>query len=178
MYETGKEGDKVTFIADMTTCPTIVAGVDGSELSNEALHWALCEARRRGAALRVVLAWQPRPMHLIGEDSTHELTLHSRRLAQARLTEAVSRLGTELEGVNLSTEAIEGPTAKVLGDASKTAQLLVLGSSGHGSLSRLILGSVSRKMTVESACPVVVVPSSRVRHNLRSRRKLVGPGAA
>ena len=36
----------------------IVVGIDGSEHSKQALHWALGEARLRAASLRVILAWK------------------------------------------------------------------------------------------------------------------------
>ena len=53
--------------------------------------------------------------------------------------------------------SIEGGTVRTLVELSKSAELLVMGSRGHGKLADLILGSISESCTAKSKCPVVIV---------------------
>jgi len=55
-------------------------------------------------------------------------------------------------------EAREGHPAKVLLDAVRPADMLVVGSRGHGEFVGVVLGSVSHHVVTHAACPVVVVP--------------------
>jgi nucleotide-binding universal stress UspA family protein len=52
-----------------------------------------------------------------------------------------------------------GHPAKVLLDAANGAELLVVGSRGHGTFAGILLGSVSQHCVQHAPCPVVVVPS-------------------
>ena len=57
--------------------------------------------------------------------------------------------------VDVAPIAVEDEPAKALVDASRDADLLVVGSHGHG-LSGLLLGSVSLECAQHAACPVVI----------------------
>jgi nucleotide-binding universal stress UspA family protein len=54
----------------------------------------------------------------------------------------------------------EGAPATVLVDESRQADLLVVGSRGHGGFAGLLLGSVSQQCSHHAACPVVIVHAS------------------
>jgi nucleotide-binding universal stress UspA family protein len=54
-------------------------------------------------------------------------------------------------------QVIEGPPARVLIDASQNADLLVVGSRGHGAFAGMLIGSVSQHCVHHASCPVVVV---------------------
>jgi nucleotide-binding universal stress UspA family protein len=140
--------------------PMIVVGVDGSEDSKEALRWAVEEARVRGGVVRVVLAWQVPTMALIGPYVVPDLHASTRRAAEATVAAAVA-CADNSGGVRVTSEAVEGVPTRVLELASAKADMLVLGSRGHGKVSRIILGSVSRHMTTHAHCPVVVVRHQR-----------------
>ena len=84
--------------------------------------------------------------------------------ADGRLTSAaeaqVARLAEQAgpsNGLQTMWEAIEGHPAEVLVEASKDADLLVVGSRGHGGFIGMLLGSVSQHVLAHARCPVVVV---------------------
>ena len=140
----------------------IVVGADDSVASLAALNWAVQQARHRGGSVHAVMAWQ-RPQAYgaanvwgVGMDPSFD----AEALAASAATEA-ARLGeraTHIPDVAITTEAIEGHPAEVLLGAAEDADLLVVGSRGHGGFVGALLGSVSRHVVAHSPCPVVVVP--------------------
>lgn len=143
----------------MTTAesgPFIVAGVDGSEESKLALRWALRQAELTGARLYVVSAWQVPigygfPEAYIGTDIEDGFRANLRQILHDVPT----------GDVPVSSTVINGVPAAVLVDASRGADLLVVGSRGHGAFAGLLLGSVSGHCVSHAHCPVTVVRAPR-----------------
>ena len=135
----------------------IVVGVDGSELSGLALAWAARQAELTGATMEALTAWHwpqtygyPLP---VGEG-------YDPKVAAARVLDAaVDRIRLEHPRLEVRTETLEGPASRALVEASKGADLLVLGRRGHGEISGMLLGSVSAYCVAHAHCPVVVVRS-------------------
>jgi nucleotide-binding universal stress UspA family protein len=147
----------------------IVVGIDGSSASRAALRWALAEARLRSAPLRVVHSWTPPyGSAAIGLDPTIEPMMgpaYDPELLETVRTGAESILGTELaelsaesQGLEIEPVLFEGPPAEALVAQAENAQLLVVGSRGHGGLTGLLLGSVSQHVAQHAPCPLVIVP--------------------
>jgi len=138
---------------------TIVVGIDGSEGSERALHFALGEARVRGAGLKLVAVWHiPTAVYTgpaVVPIAPAEFA-ESARLALEHARETVSDKGVRVEGV-LS----EGHPADVLTAAAGPEDLLVVGSRGLGGFGGLLLGSVSQQCAQHAKCPVVIVPHKR-----------------
>jgi nucleotide-binding universal stress UspA family protein len=133
----------------------IVVGVDGSPSSAAALRWASHQARATGACLRVVTSWgYPRAY---GYDVAYMDDWHPEQAARDAQGEALSDAAEDLDGVTVQTTVAEGEPARVLLDAAKEADLLVVGSRGHGELAGMLLGSVSEYCAAHAECPVVVV---------------------
>jgi len=132
--------------------------VDGSDASEQALRWALEESRLRRSTLRAVYAWlRPQiggrgyiPPEFLDQDLL-------RKTAQERLDANVAKLAGENPGVELERVVSEGPAAKVLTQAAEDAELLVVGSRGHGGFAGLLLGSVSHQCAQHAPCPGVIV---------------------
>jgi nucleotide-binding universal stress UspA family protein len=142
----------------------VIVGVDGSAGGSAALLWAAAEARLRGTRLRVIHAWRFSYPEVAGYGwggsvevlpRTGMSDLH--RAAEGLLDVAAAHLASEGVDVDLECEAIEGAPAEVLVGAAREADLLVVGSRGHGGFVGLLLGSVSQQCAHHAPCPVVIV---------------------
>jgi nucleotide-binding universal stress UspA family protein len=133
----------------------IVVGVDGSEPSKAALRWAVEEGRLRGATVVAVHAWLMQfgagPGFVVPALDPNDV----RREAESMLDAAIAEAGDE--GVDVERVAVEGVAARVLVEAAEGADLLVVGSRGHGGFAELLLGSVSHQCAQHAPCPVVIV---------------------
>lgn len=140
----------------------IVVGIDGSGHSHRALIWALREATSQHVPL-TVLAVRPVParpateiywgVHAYPEDS------HNPDVARKAIEETVARARNEIgESAPLATvKVVTGDPAEELINASRDADMVVVGSRGSGGFASLLMGSVSSKVTHHAACPVVVI---------------------
>lgn len=76
--------------------------------------------------------------------------------AQA-LAESLAGLAERHPDVPVDPEPVPARPVAALVEASRRAQLVVVGARGHGELAGLLLGSVSHRVLHHSACPVAVV---------------------
>jgi nucleotide-binding universal stress UspA family protein len=142
----------------VSTWRTVLVGVDGSRGSRKALIWAAAEAATHGADLVVLKVWEhalPPPMGSgsvplgdvpdTGDDAAEEL-----------LKVIKEELGDD-PPVRVYPRAKEGGAARALIEQSMDADLLVVGTRGHGGFPGLVLGSVSQHVAAYAKCPVTVV---------------------
>jgi nucleotide-binding universal stress UspA family protein len=150
----------------------IVVGVDGSAGSEKALRWAIAQAQLTSAGVEAVASWQDpvtsgyysfgfAPVYTEDED----WPAITRTYLQRSVADAVREMHPSAP---VTTRVVRGHPAQVLLDAAKGADLLVVGSRGHGTLAGMLLGSVSQHCVQHSCCPVVVVPADR--ENAADRR--------
>ena len=130
--------------------PLIVVGVDGSECSHDALRWAARHAELTGAVLHAVMVWHlPEIYGYVPRDYEAD--------ARKALDGAVeTALGPDRRA-QITTRVVEGHPAAELIEASRGADLLVVGCRGHGGFAGLPLGSVGQHCVGHAECPVVVV---------------------
>ncbi|MDN5760924.1 MAG: universal stress protein [Microlunatus sp.] len=143
----------------METWRRVVVGVDGSEGSGRALRWAASEARAHGAELKVVTTYpapSPRLATEFGSAPWLERT-DWRGKAEAALESTVRDALGENPGVPVELTLAEGSAAKTLIDLSADADMLVVGTRGHGGFAGLLLGSVSQHVVAHARCAVTVV---------------------
>lgn len=140
----------------------IVVGVDGSAGSLEALRWAFAEAALRGSTLEAVAVWQyPMMTTIPAFGAVPEIADLSEQTEQTlRVTLADAGVASTPE-VPVTIAVAEGAPAAALLAAAADADLLVVGSRGHGGFAGLLLGSVSHQLTMHSRCPVVVVHATK-----------------
>ncbi|MEU7873090.1 universal stress protein [Dactylosporangium sp. NPDC049140] len=139
----------------------IVIGVDGSIHSKTALRWAITQARLVGAPVEVVSAWQEPVLigHSYGGPPLPYEGESIATITEKVLAETVADVtGQQDQPVEIRTRVAQGHPAQVLLEAAAGAQMLVLGSRGHGTLAGILLGSVSQHCVQHAPCPVVVVP--------------------
>lgn len=141
-------------MTDQEKRPVIVVGVDGSPSSVEALRWAVHQARAVSAEVRAVAAWAV-PATFGYESVSAEIDWSAS--ARKALEYALEEVGVSDESTPIISEVTRGHPVKVLIEASHTADLLVVGSRGHGAVVGMLLGSVSQHCVNHAECPVVVV---------------------
>jgi nucleotide-binding universal stress UspA family protein len=131
----------------------VTAGVDGSAESLAALAWAGREAVRRGLALRVVHVWRYERHEAVdaGDRDTQD------RWVRDAAAEAARAVAERHPGLDVSTDVLEGDPVDTLVAAAADAELLVLGSRGHGPVVGFLLGSVGQQVIAEAVRPVVFV---------------------
>jgi nucleotide-binding universal stress UspA family protein len=141
----------------------IVVGVDGSPSSLEALTWAAGQAGLSGATLEAVAVWEYPTGHGLAPTGfewapvvdTGEVEKHTRDALEEWVTRTLP------DGVgSVQRTVTQGHPAAVLLDAARDAELLVVGSRGHGGFAGMLLGSVSQHLVAHATCPVVVVRHS------------------
>jgi nucleotide-binding universal stress UspA family protein len=135
----------------------VVVGVDGSEQARVAVLEAAEEALRMGAPLRVLcavpqysgsLAWVPAPLD-------REALF---RDIQVQLDAGVAWIKHHFPGLKVESQLADGSPVEVLVEASRGAELLVLGTRGRGGFTGMLLGSTSDGVLHHAKGPVMVVP--------------------
>ena len=141
------------------TGPRIVAGIDGSPSSISALRWAIRQAGLTGATVDAMIAWHyPASAGGYGWAPTGMGTAFDfKENAEKVLADAIGTACDPGTGVPVRARVVEGNAAQVLLDASDGADLLVVGSRGHGGFTEALLGSVSQHCVHHAHCPVVVI---------------------
>ena len=144
----------------------ILVGVDGSAPSLKAVDFAADLAGKYNAELILLKVAGDRPLeldtaveeyarseHMPAAAAEFVLTMADNILDNAR-KEALAKGATQI-----SVEPSFGdPAAQIIAAArDHQADLIVIGSRGHGRLAGLLLGSVAQKVVSLAPCPVVVV---------------------
>ena len=132
----------------------IVAGYDGSPGSAEALRWAAREAQARGTVLTICLVWPSDELVRLGGPGVDD---HARQRGEQILARGVRFLGSVLDPPDVRTVLSVGPPAEVLCERSRSAEMVVVGSHGHGGLAGSLLGSVSWRVASHGQGRIVVV---------------------
>ncbi|HEY1636655.1 MAG TPA: universal stress protein [Solirubrobacteraceae bacterium] len=138
--------------------PTIVAGIDGSPPSVAALEWAARQADLTGSALVVVAAWHL-PSTYVAAGITDDYDPAAEM--QTVLDHSLHAIQQRHRMLRTTGQAIEGYPGPALVDASRDADLLVVGSRGHGEFTDILLGSVGMHCATHAHCPVLVYRSKR-----------------
>jgi len=135
--------------------PGMIVGVDGSESSVSALRYAADLAPKLGLRARALAVWNYPSFMYGGFYPQLDWT------PEEDAERIVSKVAEEVFGADapdwFATRTRQGRPAEVLIDESKHAEMLVVGSRGHGGFAGLLLGSVSAAVAEHAKCPVLVV---------------------
>ena len=140
----------------------IVVGTDGSDTARRALGEATELAKRTGASLDVVSAFEPIGQARLRTErleapSDIEHTVNPQADVDAILTEAARDV--EQAGVPVRTFARQGEPADAILDVAERekADLIVVGNKGMTGAKRFLLGSVPNKVSHHAPCSVMIV---------------------
>jgi nucleotide-binding universal stress UspA family protein len=136
----------------------VVVGVDGSPASEAAIAFAFEAASTRGAPLTAVLTWTD---FLV--DSAYDearLAIDWAQVEEAELRLLAQRLAgwqEKFPDVHVDRLVLRDRPVRALLRLAEQAQLLVVGSRGHGGFTGMLLGSTSQALVYHSPCPIAVV---------------------
>lgn len=147
----------------MATFKTIVAALDFSDMSQDVLHYTARLASTAPEARMLVIHVVPDPLQqpwtveTVGVDFV--------QLQQDWSAEAMRRLqallaAEDLTGASATPVVLAGRAAETIVRyaGEQRADLIVLGTHGHGPVKRFILGSVADRVVRQAACPVLIIP--------------------
>lgn len=138
----------------------IVVGVDGSGASVEALRQAQRLAEPMGAKVLACAYWDYPQVYsgymMMGIEGFEER-------AGEILKEAVRAAYGDHTPSNVVASLVRGHPRESLIEASRAADMIVLGRRGHGGFGGLLLGSVSSALVAHAHCPVLVVHTPEAR---------------
>ena len=140
--------------------PGIIVGVDGSGHSQRALEWAMKEAAVRHVPI-TVLTVHPSIVGYFGGVVTTPQDLEQTEQVQVAVRTEADKVLTALEGPHpesVKIRAVHGFPVEELINASREADLVVLGSRGVGGFTRMMLGSTAGQVVQHAHCPVTIVP--------------------
>jgi nucleotide-binding universal stress UspA family protein len=140
--------------------PVLVVGVDGSPNAERALAWAIDDARRRGARIRVVTAWDVPLAGYSGHGSAVPVTASLgetvRQFAES-IADAAARRVLDEGGLPVDTLVVEGQPAEVLIEAARSAALLVIGGRSKPVIPVVLSGSVSLQCALHAHGPTAII---------------------
>jgi nucleotide-binding universal stress UspA family protein len=145
---------------DVTEGP-VVAGVDDSTSAEDVLETAFDEAGGRGCRLDVVRSFLPPvPLLLAKAPDADVATAEVDAEERARLEEQLAPWREKYPDVPVKVVLTHVGIVSVLVSASRRAQLVIVGSRGHGVIAGTMLGSAGLQLLHHSDCPVYIVRSA------------------
>ncbi len=139
----------------------VLLAFDGSAGATEAVSLAESIAWPSDSSIRVVSVIEPIMMSVSGPWDrgaalAPELEAAIMDYAHETMREVVQRLGTS--GCSVEGVVLRGRAASAIIDAARDfrAELVIVGSRGHGTIASLVLGSVSSEVVDHASCPVLV----------------------
>nr|WP_228537587.1 universal stress protein [Nocardia sp. XZ_19_231] len=140
----------------------VVVGVDGSNVGEAAIAVAFAEASERNAELVAVHAWSDLTVGEFAGQSYLDVPIAALEESEhTLLAERLAGWQEKYPDVRVTRTVVADGPRRYLGDWSKSAQLIVVGSRGRGGFKGLLLGSTSNWLVQHADCPVMVVHGLR-----------------
>lgn len=142
----------------MSSFKKILIPTDGSEFTKSAIAKGLAMAKQMGAEVTTMYVVDQTSFINFPMDSTI-VSVYS--LLEKEGKDAIDHVVQEGEkiGIKVKTIIAEGSPARMIVDASKNYDLIVMGTLGRTGISKLLLGSVAERVVRLAQCPVMVIRS-------------------
>lgn len=144
----------------------ILLAIDGSEYSKVAVDELMQMPFAPDTEVRIVSVFEnvllgaPGPVPMVGLPSDYEKAiLAAKKSAEDTVEHAAQLLKEKNTQLVVTTAVLNGlPKHAILEDAEAfNADLIVVGSQGHGAVSRFLLGSVSQSLSMHTDCSVMII---------------------
>ncbi|MDH6127316.1 universal stress protein [Kitasatospora sp. GP82] len=139
----------------------IVVGVDGSKPSQDALRWAVRQARLVTGVVQAVIAWDYPQLYGLSSWVPTPENPTPEGVARSVLSATIDEVVGPERPVGIQSVVSRGSAAQVLLEAAEGASLLVVGNRGHGGFTGALIGSVSQHCAQHAHCPVVVLRGTK-----------------
>jgi len=149
----------------------ILVAIDGSEQSEAAVDEVAQWHYPAGSEVRVISVVEPSYLPTTFPGDGVDLNVYDQiaksagKVARAAVKKAAAKLraGGERHKVSVTTKVLSGPPKGVILEEAEAlgADLIVVGSHGHGALERFLLGSVSQSVALHAKCSVEIVRSQK-----------------
>jgi nucleotide-binding universal stress UspA family protein len=144
---------------------SIVVGTDGSDTATEAVRQAVELARRLGATLDVVSAYEPIPesrLRVEDQAAPKDMQWAVNRREEVDATLQAAATVADAAGVQARTYARQGDAADAILDVAEehSADLIVVGNKGMTGARRFLLGSVPNRVSHHAPCSVLIIRTS------------------
>ncbi|WP_168582643.1 universal stress protein [Gephyromycinifex aptenodytis] len=138
----------------------VVLGTTGAEQCATAEFWGAAFAARRRLPVLLLGAFGHGPTAAPDAILLPQITEDAQLAMTSYLEQMRTNLQSQYENLDVGVEAAPGHAGPWLADASRSADLVVVGTRGLNGLSGLLLGSTSQYLVTHARGPVAVVPSS------------------
>ncbi|MFE7318768.1 universal stress protein [Streptomyces sp. NPDC057555] len=131
----------------------VTVGLDGSDESLAAAHWAAEEADRRKATLHLLHAWPMLAPEAVGTPPETDQNYWAKLIVHNAHTE----LREHHPDLRIVEDLVASDATSALLNAAQQVRLLVLGSRGLSHAASFFLGDTSMDIVAQAACPVALV---------------------
>jgi nucleotide-binding universal stress UspA family protein len=151
-YETLGD-DQVELVEPVGRFRRIVVGVDGSEASVTALRRGIRLADALNASVEAIATWRMP----VDYGALTAVEYSPEDDARSILTGAAKSVFGAKVPQWFTEVTLEGNADEILIEQSRGAEMLIVGSRGHGGIAGVLLGSVSAKVAEHAHCPVLII---------------------
>lgn len=135
----------------------VVVGVDGSQVSENAVRFAAAEAERTGEPLVAVTVWTPLAAPRNPGVYPELYLANMAKLAEETLALSLAGLRQDFPDLEIIRRVEQGYPSRVINEIAQTARITVMGSHGRGALARFLLGSISHEVLTRVATVTIIV---------------------
>ena len=146
----------------------IITALDFSDASPAVLTAAVQMAKVQNAILHIIHVLEPEPTYTAYGMTPEEFPAiqvfqeESQKRAEAKINEAMATAKQSLSENDIRAELLIGSPLQAIVDYAKKseADLIVIGSHGHGIVAALLIGSVAEGLVRKAACATLIIPCS------------------